>query len=968
MLGAAIVWIGLGVVGAGDYLRPFGAKVFDQATFDAETFGDKKSLIRDEEGMKITLAQGQPEAGWKTPQALRIGGDCTITAALTIRKLPKPAGEDGVAIGLAVATQNIDQPDATLLRQVEKDGKNVFRAVEKAAGGNASPRPMAPNRRGMMIMPFGFGENDKPGKPVRRTSPAQGNAIRLELRREGSTLRYLVFDEIAAEPREIGHYEIGSGDLAGVKVFVSNRNGPEPVEVLFRDLTIRADRLTGLGTAVRTIFGTVLHGDPTGLDGANLVIGGPPPVPPAGAKPAGKVVAAAPMPAPGAGSAPMTSAPALVAVAPAAAAGGTVSVAEEKTVATVAPAASPVASAPTAASPPPANPAAKPADPGAQAKPGAGSPPQPPGGPTAPTKKLVPLDEVETIAFERSATLSGRFIGQPNVDTTGPGGPDAAKEQAKAREGADKDGEKAKDKTVKKADADDLAAPPPGTAPEAKVAKVEPKPNGIRDIHLSLSSLRPAALRQIMVQCPTDKGQAMWQLDNTGTENWPLTMARAGVESWADLFLEPPAGDCHEKEFQVTLNYADGQQANARIKATAHTDPKLKFDPDSPTPALDARVFLANDEQLFGKLEAIGNDNLTMTTPWGDHLDVPMTRIVGVYMGMSDHKESPEAFAKRLKARGDQDTLLARAKDGEVVAISGVVETIQANKLGFQYGGKSRTLPLKGVEGIVLASRPAAAPPAEVRPTFDLAGGLVISGRWAKIEATTWDVEAPWGQTIKLPVPDIRSVRVRGGQMTYLSDLEPSQVDETAYFGRLNPYRKDVSLSGTPLKLANQAIDKGLAVHSRSSLTYDLDRRFTTFETLIGFDESGGKKGRVDCRVFADGKEIYGNPDLRADAAPTSLKLAVAGAEQLRLVVDFGPDEDTGDRIIWGNARLYRRTEPTAIVAIPVPAPAAQPPPAAGPAPTAAPPAESAKVPAGPAPDVEKIEIKIEVAPPPPPL
>ncbi len=54
-------------------------------------------------------------------------------------------------------------------------------------------------------------------------------------------------------------------------------------------------------------------------------------------------------------------------------------------------------------------------------------------------------------------------------------------------------------------------------------------------------------------------------------------------------------------------------------------------------------------------------------------------------------------------------------------------------------------------------------------------------------------------------------------------------------------------------------------------------------------------------------KELYANPDLRADAPPVALDLPVAGARQLRLVVDFGQGQDTGDRVIWANARLYRR-------------------------------------------------------------
>ncbi len=871
MLSAALVWMSLSAVGAGDYLRPFGSKVFDQATLDAEGFGDKKSLKRIDDGLQITLAAGDAEAGWKTPAALRLGGDIAITATLVLRKLPKPGGEDGVAIGLAVATQNIDQPEATLLREVEPDGKEIYRTVAK--GGDNPQQPMMMNQR--RFNPFGGGQPGKPPKPPRVTFPARGTAIRLEVRREGSTLRYQVFDELAAQPREVGHCELGPGDLAGVKLFASNRSGTEAVDVLFRDLTIRADRISGLGTAVRTIFGTVVHGDPAALEAGTLVISSAPAGPPANA-PAAPVAP----PLPGAAGAiamkvdddededAVPSPPPPPAV--------------------VAPVAVVVAPAPSAPATPvkPAEPAAK--DPKA---PGNGAAPAPPSGP----KSRVPLDEVETIAYERSATLAARFLGQPNIDTTMPAG-----------DGKEKD--KEKDKAPKKpVVGDDLAAPPPGTVAPVKVPKVEAKPNGIRDLHLSLSSLRAVAIQQVMIQCQTDKGPASWQLDTTGSPAWPLTLARAGLETWADLFLEPPAGDCHDKEFTINLTYADGQPANTKVKATTHSDPLLKFDPESPTPALDARVYLAGDEQLFGKLEAIHDDLLTLSTPWGDRLDVPMTRIVGVYMGMPDHKETAEAFAKRLKTPSDKDLLLARAKDGEVVTIAGVVEGAKANKLTFLYQDKTRTLPLKGVEGIILATRSAPKPPTEVRPTFNLAGGIVLSGRWVGIDATTWQVETPWGQTVKLPATDVRTVRVRGGQMTYLSDLDPSQVEETPYFGRRSPYRKDVTLAGGPLKLGGQLIDKGLAVHSRTSLTYDLDRRYATFEALVGFDEAGKKKGRVDCRIFADGKEVYANPDLRADAEPVRLSLPIAGAEQLKLVVDFGPDEDTGDRVIWGNARIYRR-------------------------------------------------------------
>ncbi|MCA1685755.1 MAG: NPCBM/NEW2 domain-containing protein, partial [Planctomycetia bacterium] len=289
---------------------------------------------------------------------------------------------------------------------------------------------------------------------------------------------------------------------------------------------------------------------------------------------------------------------------------------------------------------------------------------------------------------------------------------------------------------------------------------------------------------------------------------------------------------------------------------------------------------------------------------------VPLARVAGVYMGHAEHKETAESFARRLRARGTEDLLLARSKDGEIVAIPGVAEGTDGDKLKFHFQEKTRSLPLKQVEGLVLAARPEPKPPDGLRPTFSMAGGLVISGLWKALDAKTWKVETAWGETLDLPSAEVRGVRFRGGQMTYLSDLEPSRVEETPYFSRRSPWRKDVNLAGGPIKMDGRTYERGLAVHSRSDLTYDLDRRYATFEALVGFDESAHRLGRVDCRVFADGKEVYGSPDLRADAPPVRLVLPVAGADRLRLVVDFGPDQDTGDRVFWANARLFRRPPP----------------------------------------------------------
>ncbi len=913
MHGVTLLLIGLLNVGAADYSRPLGARKLDQATLDAEGYGEKKAFKREDDGLRITLAPGEKETGWKTPQTLKIGGDFTITANLVIGKLPKPAQEDGAAVGLAIASQSLDQPDLTLVRLIEPNGSDVYRPIERA-GNNPMQMQMQMQmqmRRGLMgMMPPMGGKAPKPPRP---TFPAAGEKVRIELRREGPVIRFQVVEGDSDRRRYLGQVSLGTNDIAGVKLFASNRNGAEAVNVLLRDLTIRADRINGLGTTVRNVYGEVIYADPTAIEDGVLVLGGPPKSPPpAPLKPQdGKPAAGSNTPAnskageaSGAKEGPATPKGAEAKPAPAVVAPAPVTVPAVPAVNDTVPAILPPA--PAVVRPAPGVNVMGSLPPTVISTPPPGAAPGPP--PKPKEKVKIPLDEVESIRFERTPALVARFVGQPNLDFTMPG-PGAKKD----------DGTPAAE--PRKADgADDVLAPPPGTTATAvRVAKVEPKKNGIRDLHLALSNLREAAITQVTVTCQTDKGPTSWRIDTSNSQDWPLVIRRSGTEAWADLFLEPPAGDCHQKDFTIGVVYADGQNANATVKATEHTDPKLAVDPKGPAaPSSGAWVYLAGEEKLFGKLERLGEESLRLTTTWGDHLDVPLARVAGIHFGLPDRKESPESFARRLKTRGTEDLLLARTKDGEVVAISGILEGTDGDKLRFLYQDKTRTLPLAQVEGIVMATRPESGVPAAPSQLFSLPGA-VVSGRLKDLDTAVWKVETAWGQSLNLPAPEVQGVRFRGGKMTYLSDLEPSKVEETPFFGLRLPWRRDVNLLGEPLKMNGQGFERGLAVHSRCVLTYDLDGQYTTFEALVGFDDTAKGKGRVDLRVFADGKRLHADPDLRADGPPKALSLPVSGARSLKLHVDYGGGQNTGDRVIWANARLHRRPSQAASAATSAP-------------------------------------------------
>ena len=92
-------------------------------------------------------------------------------------------------------------------------------------------------------------------------------------------------------------------------------------------------------------------------------------------------------------------------------------------------------------------------------------------------------------------------MGQPNLDFTMPGAGDS------------KDGA-ARRKTRR---ARRTTSSPHRQARSAakKIPKLEPKPNGICDLYVTLSNLRNVAIKQVTINAQTDKGPTAWRLDTT---------------------------------------------------------------------------------------------------------------------------------------------------------------------------------------------------------------------------------------------------------------------------------------------------------------------------------------------------------------------------------------------------------------------------------------------------------------------
>jgi hypothetical protein len=124
------------------------------------------------------------------------------------------------------------------------------------------------------------------------------------------------------------------------------------------------------------------------------------------------------------------------------------------------------------------------------------------------------------------------------------------------------------------------------------------------------------------------------------------------------------------------------------------------------------------------------------------------------------------------------------------------------------------------------------------------------------------------------------------------------------------PWQRDRSVSGKPLLMSGRAYEKGLGVHARNLLRYDIGGQFDAFAATIGLDAAA--EGRGDCVfvVRADGRELL-RQRVRGQETPREIKLDVRGARQLTLLVEPGEDLDLADHANWANARLMKsRSKP----------------------------------------------------------
>jgi len=334
---------------------------------------------------------------------------------------------------------------------------------------------------------------------------------------------------------------------------------------------------------------------------------------------------------------------------------------------------------------------------------------------------------------------------------------------------------------------------------------------------------------------------------------------------------------------------------------------------EPPGGARNAGFLLARGDYLSGEVIEGDGDNLIVDHPLLGRLSLPIDQLRLFLPGCTN---LPGAF--RGYVLSEDEDVVYRKTEGALGEdfIRGTVDLFTKEGLTLECSLGLVDFTFDQLQAVLIAgSIDEPAPSSDVATMVLLKGGAgKVSGLFAGLKNGRILLRQSWCEELSLPLEAAASITFRQPSMVFLSDLDPVESKEIPYMGAasgfLYPYQRDRSVSGEEISCGRLRLVKGMGVHSRCLLTYDLDGAYSSFSAFIGLSNEVLRlkaRGSIVYRVSVDGSVVFESPVLRGgDEAVELPPIPLVGAKRLILEADFADAFDTADRGFWGQAFLVR--------------------------------------------------------------
>jgi hypothetical protein len=259
------------------------------------------------------------------------------------------------------------------------------------------------------------------------------------------------------------------------------------------------------------------------------------------------------------------------------------------------------------------------------------------------------------------------------------------------------------------------------------------------------------------------------------------------------------------------------------------------------------------------------------------------------------------------------DLIVVRKRDG-IDYVEGAAGDVNDETVNFNVDSDNVPVKRAKVAGIVYFHPPDSADLPEANCVFDDAAGWRVKARSVTLADGQLKIVTTFGGELARPVESLKLLDFSPGKMVYLSDLPPVSRDWTPLvdFGKeaeslAKFYRPQVDrgLDDGALRLAGKIYPKGLAIPSRTTLTYKITGKGKRFKALAGIDDGVRAAGSVRLAIRGDGKPLY-EAKISGRSPPVDLDLDISGVKRLNILVDFGEGLDVGNYLDLCDARIVK--------------------------------------------------------------
>jgi len=347
-----------------------------------------------------------------------------------------------------------------------------------------------------------------------------------------------------------------------------------------------------------------------------------------------------------------------------------------------------------------------------------------------------------------------------------------------------------------------------------------------------------------------------------------------------------------------TIKVEDSEIA---IPASEILDVSLRQDAAPAAAASVVQLRLTDGSRLGAAQVGIADRKATLTLAAQRSIEAPADSVLSIRFGLSPSAVDEQWNA--LHARERRQDMLVVQKGETLDFVEGTIGNVTDAAIVLLLDGEQIEVPREKAFGVIYYRKPDNA--ADPVGFVELVGGDRLAVAAIRVEDTAATVDLTAGAEIRLPLSSVARFDLSTGKLTWLSSLDPRDVQhEFRFIDPAPTMANDRDVWGEPLKIGKQSFARGVAIRSKTELRYRLNGDFSRLQAWVGIQQ--GYQGDVRLQLSLDGEKVF-DQIVEPGSGVVPVDLDVSDRFNLDVLVDYGSlQSDIGDHLILGNARLLR--------------------------------------------------------------